>query len=34
MIIGEIKRFLRDDGMIKVSCNVKILLRKIYFYKE
>jgi RNA polymerase sporulation-specific sigma factor len=34
MIIGEIKRFLRDDGMIKVSRNVKSLARKIYFYKE
>lgn len=34
MIIGEIKRFLRDDGMIKVSRNVKSLSRKINFYKE
>lgn len=34
MIIGEIKRFLRDDGMIKVSRNVKSLARKIYYYKE
>ncbi|OOM06674.1 RNA polymerase sporulation sigma factor SigF [Clostridium saccharobutylicum] len=34
MIIGEIKRFLRDDGMIKVSRNVKTLSRKIHFYKE
>ncbi len=34
MIIGEIKRFLRDDGMIKVSRNVKGLARKIHFYKE
>lgn len=34
MIIGEIKRFLRDDGMIKVSRNVKSLARKIHFYKE
>jgi len=34
MIIGEIKRFLRDDGMIKVSRNVKSLARKVYFYKE
>ena len=34
MIIGEIKRFLRDDGMIKVSRNVKSLARKIYFYKD
>lgn len=34
MILGEIKRFLRDDGMIKVSRNVKSLARKIHFYKE
>ena len=34
MIIGEIKRFLRDDGMIKVSRNVKSLARKISIYKE
>ena len=34
MIIGEIKRFLRDDGMIKVSRNVKSLSRKIHFDKE
>lgn len=34
MIIGEIKRFLRDDGMIKVSRNVKSLARKVYYYKE
>ena len=26
-IIGEIKRFLRDDGMIKVSRNVKSLAK-------
>lgn len=34
MIIGEIKRFLRDDGMIKVSRNIKSLARKIHFDKE
>lgn len=34
MIIGEIKRFLRDDGMIKVSRNIKTLSRKIHFDKE
>ena len=28
-IIGEIKRFLRDDGMIKVSRQIKELLVKI-----
>lgn len=34
MIIGEIKRFLRDDGMIKVSRNVKSLARKLHFDRE
>lgn len=34
MIIGEIKRFLRDDGMIKVSRNVKSLAKKLHFDKE
>ncbi|MGL4874506.1 MAG: RNA polymerase sporulation sigma factor SigF [Clostridium sp.] len=34
MIIGEIKRFLRDDGIIKVSRNIKTLGRKIHYYKE
>lgn len=34
MIAGEIKRFLRDDGMIKVSRNTKALARQIHFYKE
>lgn len=34
MIIGEIKRFLRDDGMIKVSRSVKILAKKIHFDKQ
>ncbi|GAB6169617.1 RNA polymerase sporulation sigma factor SigF [Clostridium carnis] len=34
MIIGEIKRFIRDDGIIKVSRNVKSLARKIHFDKE
>lgn len=34
MIIGEIKRFLRDDGIIKVSRNTKSLARKIHFDKE
>ncbi|SFC62071.1 RNA polymerase sporulation sigma factor SigF [Clostridium uliginosum] len=34
MIIGEIKRFLRDDGMIKVSRNVKSLAKRIHFEKE
>lgn len=34
MIIGEIKRFLRDDGIIKVSRNVKSLARKLHFDRE
>ncbi|WP_300384957.1 RNA polymerase sporulation sigma factor SigF [Clostridium sp.] len=34
MIIGEIKRFIRDDGIIKVSRNVKTLARKLHFDKE
>jgi RNA polymerase sporulation-specific sigma factor len=34
MIIGEIKRFIRDDGMIKVSRNVKSLARKLHFDRE
>ena len=34
MIIGEIKRFLRDDGMIKVSRTVKSLAKKLHFDKE
>ena len=34
MIVGEIRRFLRDDGMIKVSRNIKSLARKIYYSKE
>lgn len=34
MISGEIKRFLRDDGMIKVSRSLKELSYKAYFAKE
>ncbi|MGN0144935.1 MAG: RNA polymerase sporulation sigma factor SigF [Clostridium sp.] len=34
MIMGEIKRFLRDDGMIKVSRNVKSLAKKVHYYRE
>ncbi|NLL30961.1 MAG: RNA polymerase sporulation sigma factor SigF [Clostridiales bacterium] len=34
MIVGEIKRFLRDDGIIKVSRNVKTLARKLHFDRE
>ena len=34
MISGEIKRFLRDDGMIKVSRSLKELSYKSYHCKE
>lgn len=34
MIAGEVKRFLRDDGYIKVSRSVKSLAGKIAYYVE
>ena len=34
MISGEIKRFLRDDGMIKVSRSLKELAYKAYLFQE
>ncbi|OOB78134.1 MAG: RNA polymerase sigma-G factor [Epulopiscium sp. Nuni2H_MBin003] len=34
MIVGEIKRFLRDDGMIKVSRNLKDIAYKARLAKE
>jgi RNA polymerase sporulation-specific sigma factor len=34
MITGEIKRFLRDDGMIKVSRTIKESAAKIRAYRE
>lgn len=34
MIIGEIKRFIRDDGIIKVSRSLKELSNKIRVTKE
>ena len=34
MIAGEIKRFLRDDGMIKVSRSLKELSYKAYLARE
>lgn len=34
MIIGEIKRFLRDDGLIKVSRNLKEIAIKANTYRE
>ena len=34
MITGEIKRFLRDDGMLKVSRSLKEIAYKAYQAKE
>ncbi|CAB1251542.1 RNA polymerase sporulation-specific sigma factor (sigma-F) [Clostridiaceae bacterium BL-3] len=34
MILGEIKRFLRDDGMIKVSRSVKNTAKKLHYDRE
>ncbi|MCL2847172.1 MAG: SigB/SigF/SigG family RNA polymerase sigma factor [Firmicutes bacterium] len=34
MIAGEVKRFLRDDGYIKISRSVKALNHKINFFIE
>lgn len=34
MIMGEIKRFLRDDGMIKVSRGIKELAVRVYRTKD
>jgi RNA polymerase sporulation-specific sigma factor len=34
MIVGEIKRFLRDDGIIKVSRSLKELVNKAVAVKE
>lgn len=34
MIVGEIKRFLRDDGIIKVSRNLKQTATKVKMAKE
>jgi len=34
MIMGEIKRFIRDDGIIKVSRSIKTTARKIHYDKE
>ncbi len=33
-ILGEIKRFIRDDGMVKVSRSLKELLTKINFLRK
>lgn len=34
MIVGEIKRFLRDDGILKVSRSIKENQYKIYKVRE
>lgn len=34
MIMGEVKRFLRDDGIIKISRNVKSIARKVHYAQE
>lgn len=34
LIIGEIKRFMRDDGVIKISRSVKYLLNKINYVRN
>ncbi|MBU5485505.1 RNA polymerase sporulation sigma factor SigF [Clostridium sp. MSJ-11] len=34
MIMGEIKRFIRDDGIIKVSRSIKNTARKLHYDKE
>ncbi|MGG7164323.1 RNA polymerase sporulation sigma factor SigF [Clostridium ihumii] len=34
MIVGEIKRFLRDDGIIKVSRSIKTIAKKIHYDKD
>ena len=34
MIMGEIKRFLRDDGMVKVSRSLKETAYKVYSVRE
>lgn len=34
MIMGEIKRFIRDDGIIKVSRSVKSVAKKLHYDKE
>ncbi len=34
MIMGEIKRFLRDDGMIKVSRSIKNTAKKLHYDRE
>lgn len=34
MILGEVKRFIRDDGSIKISRSIKTLSAKVYRYIE
>ena len=34
MILGELKRFFRDDGMIKVSRSIKEIQHRVYLARE
>ena len=34
MILGELKRFFRDDGMIKVSRSIKENQHRVYLARE
>lgn len=34
MIMGEIKRFLRDDGIIKISRSIKNIAKKIHYDRD
>ncbi|ADL51849.1 RNA polymerase sporulation sigma factor SigF [Clostridium cellulovorans] len=34
MIMGEIKRFLRDDGIIKISRSIKATAKKLHYDRE
>ncbi|MBE7039175.1 MAG: SigB/SigF/SigG family RNA polymerase sigma factor [Ruminococcaceae bacterium] len=34
LIMGEIKRFLRDDGPIKVSRSYRVISSRVYMFKE
>lgn len=34
MIMGEIKRFIRDDGIIKVSRSIKTAAKRLHYSKE
>lgn len=34
MIMGEIRRFLRDDGIVKISRSVKTMAKQLHFDRE